>query len=263
MHAASLPAPAVFLKRTRAPASRLPPGVVIGVRSAPPGRVPPSSSLPQRPVRSPGSRTPDARRRAARKDGAGCVDAHQEPSTLILFWRHRLAVSPQCLSRPPWQVGLQAAAPEGGRERPPSFPTPARPPLAPPPPSAASRSHFRVSLHTRPCARARGGRARGETHLSSSSSPSSVRARLPAPSRPRPAMSLRPGKDGRQCPPGPQGPLRMGTCPESVTLFLFAVGVAIGGALVDFCHANHPSDTHGGCGNREDGALEGRGRRGP
>lgn len=155
MHAASLPAPAVFLKRTRAPASRLPPGVVIGVRSAPPGRVPPSSSLPQRPVRSPGSRTPDARRRAARKDGAGCVDAHQEPSTLILFWRHRLAVSPQRLSRPPWQVGLQAAAPEGGRERSPSFPTPARPPLAPPPPSAASRSHFRVSLHTRPCTRTR------------------------------------------------------------------------------------------------------------
>lgn len=41
------------------------------------------------------------------------------------------------------------------------------------------------------------------------------------------------------------------TFSTSVSLFPFVVDVAIGRALVDFCHTNHPSNSHGGC--REQG----------
>lgn len=52
---------------------------------------------------------------------------------------------------------------------------------------------------------------------------------------------------GQQSPRVPFG----GDIPASVRLFPFVVDVAIGRAFVDFCHANHPSNTHGGC--REQG----------
>lgn len=48
---------------------------------------------------------------------------------------------------------------------------------------------------------------------------------------------------GQQSPRVPFG----GDIPASVRLFPFVVDVAIGRALVDFCHTNHPSNTHGGC----------------
>lgn len=40
--------------------------------------------------------------------------------------------------------------------------------------------------------------------------------------------------------------------PGSVAVFLLlAVHVAVGGALVNFCDTNHPSDPHGSCRNRK------------
>lgn len=41
--------------------------------------------------------------------------------------------------------------------------------------------------------------------------------------------------------------------PGSVAVFLLAVHVAVGGALVDFRDTNHPSDPHGSCRNRRAG----------
>lgn len=58
----------------------------------------------------------------------------------------------------------------------------------------------------------------------------------------------------------PQGPLWVLMCPGSVVPFLLAVDVAVGRALVDFCHPNHPSDSHGGHKEDEDKAGQGQGR---
>lgn len=96
-HAANLPASTVFLKCTQAPScivSAARRGLWGGVQRRHAESPAPTSPLLQSPVRSPGSRTPNARRRAARKDGAVCVNTHQEPNTLILFWRHRSVVFP-------------------------------------------------------------------------------------------------------------------------------------------------------------------------
>ena len=43
----------------------------------------------------------------------------------------------------------------------------------------------------------------------------------------------------------------MAVRPGSAAVFQFPVHVAVGGALVNFCDANHPSDPHGGCRNRK------------
>lgn len=55
----------------------------------------------------------------------------------------------------------------------------------------------------------------------------------------------------------PQGPLRALMCLGSVAPFLLAVDVAVGRALVDFCHTNHPSNSHRSCRNRKHRQLGG------
>lgn len=51
----------------------------------------------------------------------------------------------------------------------------------------------------------------------------------------------------------------MVTRPGSVAVFLLAVHVAVGGALVNFCDADHPSDPHGSHKEDEDEAGQRQG----